>query len=107
MKPAPSLVPRWHEDLLDAERERRSDGDAWTEETRPGPLLETRRPIEHQPKARRARQAWEPIPPVVIAGYIFAALLPALGFILGLTQINRNKHGRNIMVLSIVLFIIW
>ena len=83
------------------------NGDAWTHETRPGPLLETRRPIEHQSKAPRARQAWEPIPFVVIAGYIFAALLPALGFILGLTQINRNKHGLNIMVLSIVLFIIW
>src|SRR4051812_47294566 len=43
----------------------------------------------------------------IVAGYIFAVLMPFIGFIIGLTQINRNRHGIWVVVVSVVAFIIW
>jgi hypothetical protein len=42
---------------------------------------------------------------VVVAGYVFAVVMPIVGFIIGLTQINRNKHGFWIVVASVVVFL--
>lgn len=44
---------------------------------------------------------------VVVAGYIFAVLMPIVGFIIGLTQINRNRHGIWVVLLSIVVFVVY
>jgi hypothetical protein len=33
--------------------------------------------------------------------------MPLIGFILGLTQINRNRHGIWVVLLSVVAFIVY
>jgi hypothetical protein len=48
---------------------------------------------------------------LVAAGYIFAVLMPFVGFILGLVVVTRpsratSKHGLWIIILSIVVFIV-
>jgi hypothetical protein len=43
---------------------------------------------------------------IVALGYISAILLPIVGFVIGLTQINR-KGGVGIILVSILSFIVW
>lgn len=105
MKLGEAGVPGWYEDPTDADRQRFWDGDEWTEKARPAPLLRPRDPLKHQPS--RQRQAREPVSQVVIAGYMFAVLFPLLGFILGLTQINRSEHGLRIVVGSVLFAFLW
>ncbi len=38
----------------------------------------------------------------IILGYVTAVLIFPVGFIIGLTQINRSKHGWRIVALSLV-----
>lgn len=73
-----------------------------------------------QPVARKAEQpVWWPVWPVpkekdaggiadnvFIAGYLFAWLVPPIGFIIGLTQINKNRHGLRMVIVSVVFFIL-
>ena len=33
--------------------------------------------------------------------------MPLIGFIMGLTQINKSKHGLRVVLVSIIAFIIW
>jgi VIT1/CCC1 family predicted Fe2+/Mn2+ transporter len=44
---------------------------------------------------------------IIIAGYAFAVLMPIVGFVIGLTQINRNRHGVWVVVVAAVAFAIW
>ena len=37
----------------------------------------------------------------MVAGYIFAVLMPLIGFIIGLTQINRSRYGIWVVVISL------
>jgi Protein of unknown function (DUF2510) len=43
---------------------------------------------------------------IIALGYISAVLLPIVGFVIGLTQINR-KGGVGIILVSILSFIVW
>lgn len=47
------------------------------------------------------------VTPVVIAGFLFAVLMPLIGFILGLTQINRSKYGLRIVIGSVGFAMLW
>lgn len=38
--------------------------------------------------------------PVIVVGYVAAVLFPVLGFVLGLTQINRHVEGLRIVMVS-------
>ena len=54
----------------------------------------------------------EPVSGLVIVGYILAALMPGIGFILGIVVATRPdkaiaKHGVWIIVVSVVAFIVW
>jgi hypothetical protein len=60
-------------------------------------------------------QGWYQGPPegyqggLVAAGYVFAVLIPLVGFILGIVTITRpsratSKHGLWIIILSVVVF---
>lgn len=49
---------------------------------------------------------------LVVVGYIFAVLMPLIGFILGLVAVTRpvkakSKHGVWIIVVSVLAFIGW
>jgi hypothetical protein len=43
---------------------------------------------------------------VIGFGILFAILLPVVGFVIGLTQINK-KDGLLVVVLSVISFVIW
>ncbi len=48
----------------------------------------------------------------MIIGYIFAVIIPLVGFVLGLVALsnddpNNKKHGPWIVVASVVAFIFW
>jgi hypothetical protein len=43
----------------------------------------------------------------VIAGFIFAVLFPIVGFILGLTQVNRSRYGLTVVLASVAGFVFW
>jgi Protein of unknown function (DUF2510) len=84
------------------------DGSAWT---------------HHADKARTVRPLQATVAPVeptqnpnhsslVSSGYIFAVLMPIIGFVLGLMALGRpepgtSKHGMKIVGLSIVAFIVY
>ncbi len=77
------------------------DGQQWTDNYSPA-----------QPAAPiSAGEATPGVPGLVVAGYIFAILIPVVGFILGIVAVTRSdkrisKHGVWIIVLSVVVGII-
>lgn len=89
--------PGWYPDPHDPTSTRYWDGQQWTENRAPvaGP-----RQVGADGKEQEAGG-------VIIAGYIFAVLMPIVGFIIGLTQINRNRHGLWVVIVSVVAFLIW
>jgi uncharacterized membrane protein len=93
----------WYDDPEDTDQQRYWDGDVWTEKRRPAPAFRLPPPDMHGAAARAKAKKADPASGVVVAGYICAVLFPLLGFVLGLTQINRSKHGLNIVLLSVVL----
>ncbi len=121
--PAPAAAPGFYPDPDDPYSERYWDGSNWTDEplpAAPGPgfypdpndpqverywdgkkWTESRQPI------RAGDQKEQDASGVIIAGYIFAVLLPLVGFIIGLTQINKSRHGIWVVVASVVAFMIW
>ena len=82
------------------------NGLEWTDETRPLPTpVHVQQPVPVQ-------QPEEHPGGIVVVGYITAALIPLIGFILGIVVATRpakatSKHGAWIIVISIVAFIIW
>ena len=41
---------------------------------------------------------------LIIVGYILAVFFPLAGFIIGLTQVNRNVHGIRIVWVAVAVF---
>lgn len=101
------LVPGWYRDPANDEVERFWNGNSWTEKSRPAPLLMPPPAMPQRNSQWQPRAAREPVSAVVFAGYFFAVAMPLLGFILGLTQINRSQHGLRIVIGSVLLFCLY
>lgn len=86
--------PGWYPDPKDSSTNRYWDGGAWTDNRAPAVVAWGHEKEQHASG-------------VVIAGYIFALLMPFIGFIIGLTQINKSRHGIWVVVVSVVAFFIW
>jgi hypothetical protein len=78
----------WYPDPKMAGTQRYWDGEQWTEHVAPMP--------EDRPSEG-----------VLVAGWVTALLIPVVGLIIGLTQLNRNRQGWRIMVVSICSAVIW
>jgi hypothetical protein len=70
------------------------DGQAWTDHVAPAPTAGV------TPASAPSSSG------ITALGYISAILLPIVGFVIGLTQINR-KGGVGIILVSILSFIVW
>jgi hypothetical protein len=94
---APSAPdPGFYPDPNDASVERYWDGKKWTESRQPAGSGQ--RPTDEKEQSATG---------IIIAGYAFAVLMPIVGFVIGLTQINRNRHGVWVVVVAAVAFAIW
>jgi hypothetical protein len=104
--PAPPSFPAGWYDVPDrANTKGYWDGERWTGDFAPA--------AEPAPAAA-ATAATEPESAggIVIVGYVTAALIPLIGFILGIVVATRpakatSKHGAWIIVVSIFAFIVW
>lgn len=88
--------PGWYPDPNDPATNRYWDGAKWTDSRAPRQLPGT-----------AAGEKEQEATGVIIAGYIFAILMPIVGFIIGLTQVNRNRHGLWVVIASVVAFVLW
>jgi hypothetical protein len=79
----------WYPDPQLAGTQRYWDGASWTSYR--NPPLPDRRQTDN----------------VITAGYVFAVLFPLIGFIIGLTQINRDARWSRVVMLSILAAIVW
>lgn len=95
MTDQPQHKAGFYPDPNDETVERYWDGSKWTD---------SRQPIKRGPAAGEKEQEASG---TVVAGYIFAVLMPLIGFIIGLTQINRSRHGIWVVIVSIVAFFVW
>lgn len=78
----------WYPDPQRAQTQRYWDGSAWSDHVAPAAVVESSNGA------------------VIAAGYVFAVLMPIVGFIIGLTQINR-REGLGVVVVSVVMGIVW
>jgi hypothetical protein len=99
------LTPGWLPDPENTDLERLRDGEEWTAKSRPAPLLKFPPPLMPEPRRRGPRI--EPSSGVDAAGYIFAVLMPLVGFVIGLTQINRSQHGIRVVCLAVGMFLFY
>lgn len=92
--PGPEGFPAgWYDDPdVDGAR-RYYDGEKWTDQFTPPP--------DKQVSEKEGATG------TIIVGYVLAVLMPLIGFIIGLTQINRSTHGKWVVVASCVAFIVW
>lgn len=90
--------PGFYPDPNDPKVERYWDGRKWTDSRQPAGLGRT---------TASATAKEQNASGVIIAGYIFAVLMPLVGFIIGLTQINKNRHGIWVVVVAAVAFVVW
>jgi hypothetical protein len=90
--PTPNATPTpgWYPDPYDPETTRYWDGSKWT---------------ENRSQLRTGKE--QKADGVIVVGYILAVLMPLIGFIIGLTQINKNRHGLWVVVVSIAAFLIY
>lgn len=58
------------------------------------------------PGSQRAEAKEQRATGIVIVGYICAVLLPVAGAVIGATQLNRNRHGIWIVVVSIAMVVV-
>lgn len=102
----PTVPAGWYDDPKIPGARRYFDGDAWTDKFTPPP----------DPNAWEAGRTGGPgvkkekdgsISGVVGVGYTLAVLFPLVGFIIGLTQINKSKHGIWIVLVSVIAFVVW
>lgn len=54
-----------------------------------------------------ANKEGQPPNAMISWGWAMALLMPLIGFILGLTQINRDPRGIKIVMLSVLMFFVW
>lgn len=101
MADQPSFPAGWYEDPDGTGGRRYYDGARWTENRTPPP----------EPGGATVQAVTEvkkqEADGVIITGYILAVLFPLVGFIIGLTQINKNRHGVWVVVVSVVAFVLW
>lgn len=129
VEPVRVAAPGFYPDPKDPSRELYWDGDKWTNESVAGAPDPGFYPDPNDPKVERywdGRKWTESRQPaglgrgvavsggkeqeatgIIIAGYIFAVLMPLVGFIIGLTQINKNRHGIWVVVVAAVAFFVW
>lgn len=88
----------WYDDPSGNGGRRYFDGERWTDHFEPPP--DPQRQQQGETKEREATGT-------IIAGYIFAFVMPIVGFVIGLTQINRNRHGLWVVLASVGGFILW
>ncbi len=89
MTETPNTPAGWYPDPDQAQTQRYWDGSEWTDQ---------RAPLAVEEKV-------DAYSTVIVVGYVCAVLLPFVGFIIGLTQINRSSHGVWIMLLSVAVFL--
>ena len=95
----PGFAQGWYRAPNDPDTERYYDGSKWTDSYRGAPQAMAPSPVASGEKEQKATG-------VIIFGYITAVLIPFVGFIIGLTQINKNRHGIWVVALSVVVFAI-
>lgn len=100
-EPAPPLLPSagWYPDPELANTQRYWNGASWESH---------RAPLYPVGIATTAIAAGPPSSSSVNSARVFAILLPIVGFIIGLTMLNRQGNdGVTIMVLSVVAAVVW
>ena len=90
-----NFAPGWYPAPNDPANERYFDGAKWTDNYRT--------PQAAPVAAEKEQEATG----VIVAGYVFAVLMPIVGFIIGLTQINKNRHGIWVVVVAVLAFLVW
>jgi uncharacterized protein DUF2510 len=83
-----------------ASTDRYWDGRAWTDHVAPAVTATATATAGRTPASAPSSSG------IIALGYISAVLLPIVGFVIGLTQINR-KGGVGIILVSILSFIVW
>jgi hypothetical protein len=91
----PQFAPGYYPDPNDPKVERYYDGKKWTD---------NRQPIRASGGSGEKEQEASG---TIVVGYILAIIIPIVGFIIGLTQINKNRHGVWVVVVSVVAFVVW
>jgi hypothetical protein len=104
--PPPQQPPAgWYSDPDVPGGQRYWDGASWTQHVvapSPPPMSGTRQdPIYTAPAKEQEATG------TIIAGYVFAVIFPIVGFVIGLTQINRNRHGIWVVCAAVAAFIGW
>lgn len=89
------------------------DGARWTDSYAPppSPLPPPPSPPPHWQAAPSATASQSGAPGIVIAGYIFAIVIPIIGFVLGIVALTQQndaaRHGIGIIVVSVIGFMLW
>ena len=78
----------WYPDPQRAQTQRYWTGEAWSDHVAP------MAPAEPSNTA------------IIATGMVFAVLLPIVGFVIGLTQINR-REGLGVVIVSVLMFLVW
>lgn len=106
--PPPNQPPAgWYSDPDAPGGQRYWDGSAWTEHVvspTPPPMGAPQPVTGYGPPVQQKEQEANG---TIVAGYVFAVIFPIVGFVIGLTQINRNRHGLWVVLVSIAAFVGW
>lgn len=86
----------WYPDPEMAGTQRYWDGSVWTEHRAPAAVT---RPVAGPVEVASSS--------VLAAGWVFAVVVPIVGFVIGLSQINRSREGLWIVLLSVGAAIFW
>jgi len=58
--------------------------------------------VQHRARGHGPRPALETtVTGLLVVGYVTAVLLPLVGLVIGLTQVNRNRHGIRVVGLAV------
>jgi hypothetical protein len=78
----------WYPDPTRAQTQRYWDGEAWSDHVAPLTVDASNTGV-------------------LTAGWVFAFLMPIVGFVIGVSQINRGSQGIGIVVWSVIMFFVW
>jgi hypothetical protein len=88
----------WHPDPHDAAMWRWWDGETWTEDRRPRP------PQDFAPETKERENGGS----TATLGYLFAIIMPFVGFFIGIALIARgNRSGGPVVAVSVIAFFVW